>query len=60
MSASEKNQINAKLAEVAASFGLKIKLTITNAQNVIENNYRKIKEIDNKIANRLSSMQIAA
>ena len=60
MSAHEKRMINEKLAEVARSFGLRVQLTVNNAQQFIEENYGKIREIDNRIQNRVSSLKLAA
>ena len=60
MSAHEKRLINQRLAEVAKSFGLKVQLTVANAQNFIEENYQKIREIDNRIQDRVSTLKFAA
>ncbi len=56
MSSTDKTEINDKLADVAHSFGLKVKLTVSNAQKLIEENYKKIRDIDKRIQNRLSSL----
>lgn len=60
MSAEEKQQIDYRLAEVARSFGLKVKLTVNNAHKIIEENYLKIREIDKRIQARISSMRLVA
>ncbi|MDH4129018.1 MAG: hypothetical protein OEV44_09710 [Spirochaetota bacterium] len=60
MSAMEKREINARLAKVAISFGLKFKITVNNAQKVIEDNYRKIREIDDRMKHRIQNLEIAA
>ncbi len=57
MSSHEKRLVNQRLAEIALSFGLKFKLTISNAHKVIEENYQKIKAIDSRIQNRVTSMR---
>jgi archaellum component FlaC len=56
MSDSEKRMINDRLAEISNTFGLKVKLTLNNAQKVIEDNYKKMKKIDQRIKTRLSSL----
>lgn len=56
MSPNERNEINARLASVAKAFGLKVKLSVTNAQKLIEDNYKKIRDIDLRIQSRLSSL----
>lgn len=60
MSATEKREINIRLAEIARSFGLKIKLTVKNAHKVLESNYKKIREIDNRISSTVISLKLAA
>ncbi|GMT48996.1 MAG: hypothetical protein IEMM0008_0535 [bacterium] len=57
MSVHEKGLVNQRLAEIALVFGLKFKLTINNAQKVIEENYQKIRSIDCRIQGRVSSMK---
>jgi len=59
MSAEEKKLVNQKLADVARAFGLQVKLTISNAQKLIEENYQRIREIDNRIQDRITSMNVA-
>ncbi len=56
MTDNEKIIINKNLAKIANIFNLKVKLTINNAHKVIEDNYKKMKEIDQRIETRLSSL----
>ncbi|MDH5680648.1 MAG: hypothetical protein OEZ36_03605 [Spirochaetota bacterium] len=58
MSSSEKTIINEKLREIVMSFGLKVKLTVSNAQDFIEENYKKIREIDNRIQKRVNGLNL--
>ncbi len=58
MSAHEKRMVNERLAEVARAFGLKFMITVNNAQKVIEDNYKKIREIDRRIQNRVTELRI--
>ncbi len=60
MSEKEKTLINERLAEVAKKFGLKIKLTVKNAQKLIEANYRKVHEIEMSINEKLRLIEKAA
>ncbi len=60
MSDQEKALINERLAEVAKKFGLKIKLTVKNAQKLIEANYRKVHEIESSINSKLNLINRAA
>lgn len=57
MNTGEKKTINEKLAEIALSFGLKINLDMNNAQKIIEDNYKKIRDIDSRIQKRVSSLK---
>jgi len=58
MSSSEKRLINERLKEIMVSFGLKVKLTVNNAQDFIEENYKKIREIDKRIHNRVTNLNL--
>jgi hypothetical protein len=60
MTSEEIKDINARLAEVAVKFGLKIKLTVKNAQKLIDENYRKIKEIELSVSKKLAEVRKAA
>jgi isopentenyl diphosphate isomerase/L-lactate dehydrogenase-like FMN-dependent dehydrogenase len=53
MSEREKREINERLAEVAQKFGLKIKLTVKNAEKLIQANYKKVREIESSINGKL-------
>ncbi len=60
MTREEKRVINSMLADVAAKFGLKIKLTVNNAQQLIEENYKKVQAIETSINSRLKRVHRAA
>ena len=60
MTAAEKNEINERLSEVAEKFGLKIKLTVGNAQKLIEANYNRIRAIETSISSKLKAIKKAA
>ncbi len=60
MSEKEKLLINEKLEEVAKKFGLRIKLTVKNAQKLINANYKKVHEIEMSINKKLALIQKAA
>jgi len=60
MTEQEKRHINKLLSEVAEKFSLKIKLTVNNAHQLIEENYRKVREIEESINLKLMSIKKAA
>lgn len=57
MNPHDKKGVNEKLAEIALSFGLKFNLNMNNAQKIIEENYKKIRDIDSRIQKRVSSLK---
>ena len=60
MNAAEKREINERLSEVAKRFGLKVKLTMGNAQKLIEANYARIRAIEESINLKLQTIKKAA